>query len=261
MTIVIVANNKYVEFLTTLLLSIKKNIVCRIEIYVINNGLSIETKKLCKTISFNSHEITFVNFEDLINTFPSEYKKLSPHFWRLFAPKLLKDKPRILYLDVDTIIRKDISQLFLFDMQNKTIAAVVDYLENIETGISNYSSFGMNPQEKYFNSGVLLIDTNRFLELQIAEKIIEITKNNLNFTKACGKWEQYDQYGFNVVLNNDWLELPIAYNYGSELAFFDASIVHFNGHGKPSSITCNLHYKNEFYNYFNEVTTLKNQLF
>ena len=90
MTIVIVANNKYVEFLTTLLLSIKKNIVCRIEIYVINNGLSIETKKLCKTISINSHEITFVDFEDLINTFPSEYKKLSPHFWRLFAPKLLK---------------------------------------------------------------------------------------------------------------------------------------------------------------------------
>lgn len=261
MIIVIVANNKYADFLTVLLLSIKKNISNKPDIYIINNGLSIETKKTSKLISLNSFKITFIDIDDCFKLFPAEYRKLSPHFWRLFAPKLLKDKKRIVYLDVDIIIRKDILPLFSVDMKNKTISAVTDYLENIETGISNYWSFDMNPKEKYFNSGVLLIDTNRFLELQIAEKIIEITKNNLNFTKACGKWEQYDQYGFNVILYNDWHELPKAYNYGSELEFADVSIVHFNGHGKPSSITCNLQYKNEFNNYFNEIAILKSQLF
>lgn len=253
-TVVVAANNNYSDFLSVLLISLKKNFQSYFEVFVVTDGLTKETQTKLKNISRNEFELNFLFLTDFQNKISFGDRIIDPHYWRLVAPHILHDRETILYLDADTMVRNDITELFSIKRENTTVSACVDYLEKIETGISNWKSFALNPVKKYFNSGVLLIDTKRFIEKKIAEQIIEVVENNKPFTKACGKWEQYDQYGFNVVLYGDWVELPIIYNYGSELEFKDAAIVHFNGHGKPNSNSCTLQYKEEFHSYLNEVT-------
>jgi len=253
-TIVTAANNSFVDFLSVLLMSLKINNQNSFEVFILNNGLTKETELKLKRISNNYFELYFVHIDDYKSQISFTSQLTDPHFWRLIAPHILQDRERILYLDADTMVRKDIADLFSLYETEKTVSACVDYLERIETGISNWKDYNFNPKTKYFNSGMLLINNERFTEKKIAERVIEITTNNLSHTKACGKWEQYDQYGFNVVLYNDWFEVPNIYNYGSELEFKDASIVHFNGHGKPTSNSCTLQFKNEFYKLLDTAT-------
>jgi len=250
--IVTSANEKYIDFLVVLIISLIKHLAYPFEFHIIHDGFSKKSMKLLQNISNNKLKLHFIYIPDYKDTVLFGDFLSDPHFWRLIAPHILIDRERILYIDADTMIRKDISKIFLMYEENKTVSACIDYLGEIEKGISNWKNFNFNPKEKYFNSGVLLINTKRFVEMKIAEQIIETTKNNLQYTKACGKWEQYDQYAFNVVLYGDWIEIPLLYNYGSELEFNEVALVHFNGHGKPNSKSCTPQYKNEFYNYLNE---------
>ena len=258
-TIVTAADNSFVDFLSVLLMSLKINNQGSFEVFILNDGLNKETEAKLKRISNNSFELYFIYIPDFKNKISFSSQLTDPHFWRLIATHFLHDKERILYIDADTMVRKDISELFSMYQTKKTISASIDYLEKVETGISNWKDFNFNPENYYFNSGVLLINNERFIEKKIAEQVIEITEKYLRYTKACNKWQQYDQYGLNVVLYDDWFNLPNIYNYGSELEFKDAEIVHFNGHGKPTSNSCTAQYKNEFYNYLNKVTNPKNQ--
>lgn len=251
-TIVTAANEGYANFLFVLLSSLKTNFQKPFELYIINDGLSKETFARLEHISNESTGLNFIYLPDFKNQYSFGNKLDDAHFWRLIAPYILCEKEKILYLDADTMVRKDITDLFsLFDPEN-TVSACVDYVETIKNGIMNWEDFQFNPHHKYFNSGVLLIDTKRFIEKDVAIQILEKTKRYSQWTKAYNKWEQYDQYGFNVVLYDDWFEIPNIYNYGSELKFKDASIVHFNGHGKPSSNSCTLQYKNEFYKFLDK---------
>jgi len=259
--IVTSANEKYIDFLVVLVISLSKHLTIPIEFNIIHDGFSNQSKTLLENLSRDKLDLHFIYMPDFKDkTLFGNYLS-DPHFWRLIAPHILIDKEIILYLDADTMVRKDISEIFLMSGVNKTVCACIDYLGKIETGISNWKRFNFNPNEKYFNSGVLLINTKRFVEMKIAEQIIETTKNNSHYTKACGKWEQFDQYAFNVVLYGDWIELPLNYNYGSELEFKDVAIVHFNGHGKPNSKSCTFPFKNEFYNYLTKAENFNNQAF
>lgn len=152
-------------------------------------------------------------------------------------------------MDLDTLALEDFSELFTYDLENKTVGACIDYLDEVQDGISNWKELQLNPHKPYFNAGVLLIDIKRFRIKEITEKVIEIVKNNKQHLLASGKWPQNDQYGLNVALYDDCLILPESYNYGSELVYKPCKILHFIGNGKPLSSTCRPEYAAEFFKY------------
>lgn len=167
---------------------------------------------------------------------------------RLFFPLFIPaDVDKVIYLDVDMIVRKDISLLWNVDLGDKIIGGVPDRSEIVSCswgGITNYKELGIDPQTKYFNSGLLLLSRTKWIEAKITEKILDCISKNTKYANFP------DQYGLNVVFANQWLELDSRWNSYSMLEKEDPFLIHFIGI-KP--IFTSYHYvpryKDEFYSY------------
>ncbi len=93
---------------------------------------------------------------------------------RLFADELLpEDVKRVLYIDCDTLVLKSLQKLFFADLGEKTIGAVPEPTINIKVK----KSIGIDVRQMYFNSGVLLIDLNKYREKKFRKRILAYYDN------------------------------------------------------------------------------------
>jgi lipopolysaccharide biosynthesis glycosyltransferase len=107
-----------------------------------------------------------------------DFKRWSPViFYRLFAHRIFPDAGRMLYLDSDTLIYKDLSELFEMDMNGYVMAGAIDcaLVDNINDHMGRYVREFKEKYIKrgqYINSGVLLINLSEKAELdRLAEPI------------------------------------------------------------------------------------------
>ena len=80
-------------------------------------------------------------------------------YYRMFIPSMFPELDRAVYIDCDTVLTSDISEMFFAPMGNSLLAAVVD--ETV-TPIPAFRSYvkgwvGVD-SDKYFNSGVLVMN-------------------------------------------------------------------------------------------------------
>jgi len=153
-------------------------------------------------------------------------------FYRLALPRLSGAR-RLLYLDTDTFPDSAaLFDLFDLDMRGHAIAAVRDVeVTCLDTPIkrAELNLAGRAHDRRYFNSGVLLVDTDCFEQQTVENRCLrEVAANDL-----------HDQAALNKVMNGQWLELspafnmtPIAYLAGLHRAIRPV-ITHFMGRAKP----------------------------
>lgn len=128
---------------------------------------------------------------------------------RLLAPQLFPHASRVVYLDADTLVVGDISELFSAELSGATVGAAPD------TGIRMVresmpwlaeDEFGA-PSRTYLNSGVLVMDGDSWREDRVAERIVEFTSryaDRINFG---------DQDSINAVIGAGAVVLPASWNY------------------------------------------------
>jgi lipopolysaccharide biosynthesis glycosyltransferase len=94
-------------------------------------------------------------------------------FGRLFAPCALS-AGRLLYLDVDVVIDGSLDELFALDMCGAPVAAVGDHMIEAALEEAGDVSFGAGRPHgaRYFNSGMLLIDRQRWLARDITREMV-----------------------------------------------------------------------------------------
>src|SRR5690606_6741170 len=146
---------------------------------------------------------------------------------RLFIPHFVpQEVEKVVYLDVDMIVLKDVFDLWNIDISGYTIAAVHDTFDTAYYGIKNYEELGIPKDSKYFNSGLLMIDTVKWRRDRITEKLM----------RCLIKYKEYakypDQYGLNVIFANAWYELDSRWNTFIYKDEEDPHILHFIGY-KP----------------------------
>lgn len=161
---------------------------------------------------------------------------------RLFIPKLLKHLDKVIYLDVDLLIRSSIRALWNVDLQEKYAGVVPDI------GAYNNQDFCKakqrvlthkqdNPGEKYFNAGVLVLNIKKMNEDNIYEKSIAIANEFEKIRSQKAKWlNLHDQDVLNNVFGDKVAYLDYRYNYfmqNNPDGVKDAVIVHFTGNNKP----------------------------
>ncbi len=136
-----------------------------------------------------------------------EYSRWSPViFYRLFAHKIFPNVDKLLYLDSDTLICDDLTELYETNLSKYVIGAVQD-LAPIEDPTNPNGTFAKGFSEQYlnngpyFNSGVLLINTKRMKEFE----------NALISVKA--KLTYPDQDIMNVALLDRIKPLELKYNF------------------------------------------------
>ena len=148
---------------------------------------------------------------------------------RYFIPDYIQEDT-VLYLNCDLLINDKLDTLFEQNIEERYIAAIRD----------------ANGQG--FNTGVLLINNEKWRQEKLRERLIE---QSILTTKEVeeGRFEHFngDQTIFNQVLQDDWLELGRAYNlqvghdgvalynnWQEHLAFNDKPVViHFTTYRKP----------------------------
>lgn len=262
-SIVVASDNHYAILIGALLKSIELNHKTEehIDFHIIDDGISSKTRAKLETIVdpkritlkwFKSREIIPDSIVVPIDN--------SAYPWtvylRVFSPYIVDaDVEKLIYLDVDTIVQDDISKLWHLPLGDHTIAAVQDVGLNVACewgGISNYKELGLSADTKYFNSGILVINTKKWLQEDVSSEVISV------LTKYKEHVRLPDQYGLNVVMANKWLELDPKWNWFAFKENDNPFIVHFLDI-KPIFTSYNSQqvYKDEFFRYLS-MTPWKN---
>ena len=113
-------------------------------------------------------------------------KRTTAIYYRLLLQNLLPKEKKILYLDCDTLIYKDLNNLYNYNISDKY------YIGEQEGGSLN--KYGPNSKD-FINTGVLLINLENLREDNIYLKIYEFLKKNNNSLLLL------DQDAINVVCN------------------------------------------------------------
>lgn len=255
-TIVVASDNNYLVLLAALINSIETNLKSgnTIDLWIIEDNISASNKKKLQS-SVNTN-ITKLNWQSMAEVIPTGIELPLDRssyplniYMRLFIPYFIpKEVDKVLYLDVDMIVQKDISTLYETDLGDALVGAVLDprivTFDNAWGGILNYMQLGLDAKTRYFNTGLLLIPTKKWLEQDIPVKIINCINSNKKFANYP------DQYGMNVVLANQWLELNPLWNHFCTIDHPDPYLIHYVQR-KPifKSYNNNIEYQKIFYEY------------
>lgn len=121
---------------------------------------------------------------------------------RIIAPLIVsKDVKKLLYVDSDTLCLGELNELFAVNLTDKAIAAVPD-VDNTQK--SQCQKFGFT-YGSYFNSGVILYNIEKWIQLGITEKALDLLNNGTAYKFP-------DQDVLNLLLKNQVYYLPNKYN-------------------------------------------------
>ncbi len=171
-----------------------------------------------------------------------EKKHLTISNYNRFAiPTLLSTLDKVLWIDVDVVVNRDISDLFKLDLGENIVAAA-----------------RMNPPMKqdfvsvneYYNAGVLLFNINKWDEVSAQRELIDLIGNNeferptqdpLNILTN-GRTEYVD-FKYNILLQSNHPVRYLERCFGARIeeVLKDAYIYHFVDRYKPWN------YKNHFF--------------
>ncbi|MGV8831469.1 MAG: glycosyltransferase family 8 protein [Devosia sp.] len=175
----------------------------------------------------------------------SDGLRLHKRFRRVIFARLLLDTilppevRRVLYLDSDTMATGDINLVWQSDLQGKSLGAVSDPMRL-------YNMFGRDLRQKrdvfalgapYFNSGVLLIDLEKFAKADLPRQIAELKRSGVANTL------DYDQDMLNYIFRGDWQQLDWRYNIVDPHMAHQAMepvIVHYTLQARPWTLRAGL---------------------
>ncbi|CAH1659991.1 Lipopolysaccharide biosynthesis glycosyltransferase [Hyphomicrobiales bacterium] len=162
---------------------------------------------------------------------------------RLFLPALLDERyRRIVYLDSDiAIVRPGLSRLLSLPLADRPVAAAIDmiFLKDFEDGplTAEFRAYraglGLPPAAPYFNSGLLVIDPEAWLEQAVTEKALAF------LAAEPARCLFHDQSALNAVLRDNWLAVSPRYNFMGDFQLLDLEaliapvVMHFVNHPKP----------------------------
>lgn len=257
-TLVVVCNNHFAVLLAALLKSIDLTHKREehINLYIVDDGLSGSNRtKLIRCICSAKITLIWVKIGDAIpkgTIIPMDNSSFPiSAYLRLFASHFVESNvKKIIYLDADMILLEDISTLWNIDLQGYVVAAVVDRTGKVSNswgGIKNYKELGLDFEAKYFNSGLLVIDIPKWREMNLTNRILACINENKLYAAFP------DQYGLNVVLSNNWLELDPLWNCFPMATAENPYLIHFIGR-KPifKKYDYNQAYKKLFFEYLNQ---------
>jgi len=157
------------------------------------------------------------------------YLKSKAAYSRYFIGRIT-DVDRIVYIDTDIIVMRDISEASMIDLEGKTIAAVRDIsirLEPEQPRIINI--LGMKQSKDYFNSGFLIVDMSKWRERGAESGLTQISKDMFD------KLDCQDQDALNIFFEDDVRLLDVSWNTSQYEAVYDIDgvILHLIGTIKP----------------------------
>lgn len=125
-------------------------------------------------------------------------------WYRVLLPEILDTNVhRVLYLDADVIVARNIEELFQLDMTNKAIAGTIDFQSKEP---STYKRCGYEQEKGYVCAGVMLMNLDYWREHDIANQVIQWGRENND------RIQFPDQDSINYICRDTKILLPLKYN-------------------------------------------------
>lgn len=245
----------------SLLNNTEKNVEIAVVVFE-KKDYSVYSKQYEKKYPNATVEFIFFDENNIMNV-QEKFHISKAAYVKIYLPEILSEWNKVIFLDSDLLVRKDIAYLwnyFTLFSTNDIIAAVRNPRYNDD---NRY--IGIDEKTQTFNSGVMLMDLEKMREVESTKKLELFLKKYNHLTKL------NDQPAFNYAFKNSWYELPLEWNV--QFSFFlknssylqierkelialrkKPSILHFTTASKPWKYRSIHPYKKEFLRYYCEYT-------
>lgn len=220
--------------------------------HIISKYISNENKNVIEQFSLMNDIIIYIYIidENIFKELPTTAYISKAMYNRFLIPLILKDiTDKVLYLDADIVCLGNIEKIKNLKFEDKIVFVVEESNKYV---VKRRIEDLKLKKDKYFNSGVLYINIEKWLNNDINKKLVEYSseKRNLMFP---------DQDMLNVVLEDKCIYMDRKYNYTFDVRYkpnryvynLPENIVflHYVGKFKPWQKWCMHPVKNFFEKY------------
>ncbi|WP_455541350.1 glycosyltransferase family 8 protein [Prevotella fusca] len=204
-------DDNYVQHCMAMLCSVlENNREHNVFIHLLHHSLSESSQQLISEMAKRYEaEICFYDIDiDQLSGFSiaDYHPNLSiATYFRFFLPSLLdKSIKRVLYLDCDVIVLRDVSELFHIDLDGYGVAAVKDFTPGSD---EHRRVMGLELDDRAFCAGVLMINLEYWRDYGSEKRLFEYA------SKMGENLFMEDQDVLNHEFKRRWFQLPYKYGY------------------------------------------------
>ena len=247
MNILVTLDSNYVYPLCVMFRSIAKtNPDGHFDIYVAYSTLTGEDFARMETalagIDAKIHKIPVDN--DMFSGAPVLDRLSKETYYRLLIGDILpEDVHKILYLDPDIVINKNLNEFYNIDLDSKVVAGgahMFGFFEKI-----NLTRLGMKKTSRYINAGVLLINLDEWRKTVTLQQILDFISANKKKLLLADQdvinvlFEDYTLHIDERIYNLDEKTFSTYSRFGGKKRIDldwvrkNTAVIHFNGKHKP----------------------------
>ena len=236
------SDNNYAPFVATTMASILSNTNSFIEFYVLDGGITSKNVEKIQSLKnkFNNFSIEFIkiDYEEYLKNFKEIGHWNKSVYARFLIPDLKTQINKAIYLDVDIIATGDIANLYNEDLEEYALGAVCEQWAEYGINITHKERLQISEPHNYFNSGVLILDCNKWRKNNVLDSLSQIAYDDAD------KIQMPDQDILNKYFDNNYKILPKKYNYLTPYFYIETNhnyiIRHLVGYVRPWQLNQNI---------------------
>jgi len=185
----------------------------RVELFVLikKEVGAADRRRLIASWPFGNLRVYWVEADETRLAGLPSWRRLGTATYRrlLIGAQLPRAVKRVLWLDADLIVLRDLSELWDTPLDGKLVGAVGDLTVpclGSPRGVRRYGELGVSGSEPYFNAGVLLVDLDRWRAEHVGARTIDYLQR---FARDI---YYHDQDALNAVLVHQWKALDRRWN-------------------------------------------------
>ena len=236
-TIFYATDDNYLKYVLVSISSLKKNASPDREynVHILHSGIEDDHRRAVESLAGQGFNIIFSDVGEYLGSIADklpvrDYYSLTTYY-RFFIAEMFPEYDKAIYIDGDTIVQGDVSELFDIDLEGNYLAACTDAIIPITDVFCKYTESVLGVSRyNYLQAGVMLINCDKFRTGYILDKFIQLLFT-YNFTVA------QDQDYLNVICKDHIKFLDRKWNVETscplELPIEEANIIHYNMAAKP----------------------------
>ena len=182
-TIVYATNDSYAPYMGVSIYSLISNTSREnyYKIYILQKNLSVHHKDRILSLKQENVDIEILDVSELMNgkSIPQIAYLSEEATYRILIGKMFSSFEKVLYIDCDTIVNKDVAELYKEDITEYILGVALDNLsDSLAERIRKVVDV---PLDKYFNSGMLLINIPLFLKHKIEDKCFQLLQSGVMY--------------------------------------------------------------------------------
>ena len=173
-------DDNFVKYTIVSLHSMQKNASkdYKYHVHVLHTGISDEMKSRVLEMQNSNFEISFDDVTEYLTSISDKlpirdyYSKTT--YYRLFIAEMFPEYDKAIYIDSDTIVQGDISELYRINIDDAYVGACHEQAMLQEDVYGTYVEKVVGvPRYNFFNAGMLVINCDRFRIRFVLDKFIE----------------------------------------------------------------------------------------